>query len=164
MHVHSTKCTMKKEEIQKHCTADIIQIKQDKVPYWSTYRMFMIGNTRRWDNVKSNLNLTGKNNRTWYYIQSCINLTQKTAGEIPNAFKYVTDIRDSIQENISRWDILLTSRSYDLLFLERKMTKTMLNNLFSTGKFKPPQETIFTKKTSNTGAYWPIESTDQHKI
>jgi hypothetical protein len=32
--------------------------------------------------------------------------------------------------------ILLTSGSYDLFFLERKMAQTMLNNLFSTAKFK----------------------------
>ena len=37
--------------------------------------------------------------------------------------------------------ILLTSRSDDLLFLEWKMTKTMLDNLFSTRKFKLPCET-----------------------
>ena len=37
--------------------------------------------------------------------------------------------------------ILLTSRSDDLLFLEWKMTKTMLDNLFSARKFKLPCET-----------------------
>jgi hypothetical protein len=33
---------------------------------------------------------------------------------------------------------LLTSRSDDLLFLERKMTKTMFDNLFFTGSFTIP--------------------------
>jgi hypothetical protein len=42
-------------------------------------------------------------------------------------------------------EILLTSGSYDLLFLERKMTQAMLNNLFSTAKFKTLYKPIYRK-------------------
>ena len=45
--------------------------------------------------------------------------------------------------------MLLTSWSDDLLFLERKMTKTMLDNLFSTGKYQTTMQTNIKENSSN---------------
>jgi hypothetical protein len=93
-----------------------------------------------WNKYIFNLNgkLRGQGSLSSEVLLEIQLLCRLAARNISNAFEkmkrlltYTTKIHGEDQH-----EILLTSGSYDLLFLERKMTQTMLNNLFSTAKFK----------------------------